>query len=86
MEPFMLDVFISKCFVSASLTHKVTSKQVAVVDTNSKDIKVVLRLNDILQATISRSKSMRIELVSCIFGFHALVTSSQLEILYDRVN
>ncbi|GMY04850.1 L18 ribosomal protein Heart Stopper [Fagus crenata] len=30
MEPFTLDVFISKRFVSASLTHRVTSKQVAV--------------------------------------------------------
>ncbi|KAL7196441.1 hypothetical protein ACSBR1_036455 [Camellia fascicularis] len=29
MEPFTLDVFISKRFVSASFTHRVTSKQVA---------------------------------------------------------
>lgn len=40
MEPFTLDVFISKRFVSASLTHRVTSWQVAVSGTNSKDIKV----------------------------------------------
>ncbi|KAI4347897.1 hypothetical protein L6164_008672 [Bauhinia variegata] len=43
MEPFTLDVFISKRFVSASLTHRVTSKQVAVAGTNSKDIKAVLK-------------------------------------------
>ena len=39
MELFTLDVFISKRFASASLTHRVTSKQVAVAGTNSKDIK-----------------------------------------------
>ncbi|CAH2038529.1 unnamed protein product [Thlaspi arvense] len=43
MEPFTLDVFISKRFVSASLTHRVTCKQVAVAGTNSKDVKAVLR-------------------------------------------
>ncbi|KAB2069962.1 hypothetical protein ES319_A08G126200v1 [Gossypium barbadense] len=43
MEPFTLDVFISKRFVSASVTHRVTCKQVAVAGTNSKDIKAVLR-------------------------------------------
>ncbi|XAR49795.1 hypothetical protein NMG60_11003934 [Bertholletia excelsa] len=43
LEPFTLDVFISKRFVSASLTHRVTSKQVAVAGTNSKDIKAVLK-------------------------------------------
>ncbi|KAJ4848264.1 hypothetical protein Tsubulata_023609 [Turnera subulata] len=43
MRPFTLDVFISKRFVSASLTHRVTCKQVAVAGTNSKDIKAVLR-------------------------------------------
>ncbi|KAI8547822.1 hypothetical protein RHMOL_Rhmol07G0225700 [Rhododendron molle] len=43
MEPFTLDVFISKRFVSASLTHRVTSKQVAVAGTNSNDIKAVLK-------------------------------------------
>ncbi|CAN6465095.1 unnamed protein product [Victoria cruziana] len=42
MEPFTLDVFISKRFVSASLTHRMTSKQVAVAGTNSKDIKAIL--------------------------------------------
>ncbi|MBA0583908.1 hypothetical protein Gorai_014748, partial [Gossypium raimondii] len=43
MEPFTLDVFISKRFVSASVTHRVTCKQVAVAGTNSKDTKAVLR-------------------------------------------
>lgn len=43
MEPFTLDVFISKRFVTASLTHRVTCKQVAVAGTNSKDIKAVLK-------------------------------------------
>ncbi|KAF3785505.1 hypothetical protein EJ110_NYTH27738, partial [Nymphaea thermarum] len=43
MEPFTLDVFISKRFVSASLTHRVSSKQVAVAGTNSKDIKAILK-------------------------------------------
>ncbi|CAL5350235.1 unnamed protein product [Camellia sinensis] len=43
MEPFTLDVFISKRFVSALFTHRVTSKQVAVAGTNSKDIKVALK-------------------------------------------
>ncbi|KAI6684721.1 hypothetical protein NL676_030634 [Syzygium grande] len=42
MEPFTLDVFISKCFVSASLTHRVMCKKVAVADINSKDIRAVL--------------------------------------------
>ncbi|KAM3356125.1 hypothetical protein P3S68_022839 [Capsicum galapagoense] len=37
MESFTLDVFISKRFVSASITHRVTCKQV------SKDIKAVLK-------------------------------------------
>ncbi|KAH9688575.1 Ribosomal L18p/L5e family protein [Citrus sinensis] len=46
IEPFTLDVFISKRFVSASLTHRVTSKQVAVAGTNSKDIKAVLRAGE----------------------------------------
>ncbi|KNA21864.1 hypothetical protein SOVF_039340 [Spinacia oleracea] len=43
MEPFTLDVFISKRFVQASLTHRVTCKQVAVSGTNSKDIKAALK-------------------------------------------
>ncbi|KAL9248069.1 hypothetical protein vseg_021431 [Gypsophila vaccaria] len=43
MEPFTLDVFISKRFVQASLTHRVTCKQVAVAGTNSKDIKAALK-------------------------------------------
>ncbi|KAL9253681.1 hypothetical protein AKJ16_DCAP03895 [Drosera capensis] len=42
MEPFTLDIFISKRFVQASITHRVTSKQVAVAGTNSKDIKAAL--------------------------------------------
>ncbi|URD91430.1 Ribosomal L18p/L5e family [Musa troglodytarum] len=43
MEPFSLDGFISKRFISASVTHGVTCKQVAVAGTNSKDIKAVLK-------------------------------------------
>ncbi|KAB2629780.1 hypothetical protein D8674_007299 [Pyrus ussuriensis x Pyrus communis] len=43
IEPFTLDVFISKRFVSASITHRVTTKQVATAGTNSKDIKAVLK-------------------------------------------
>ncbi|CAL5339640.1 unnamed protein product [Camellia sinensis] len=43
MEPFTLDVFISKRFVSASFTHRMTSKQVTVAGTNSKDIKATLK-------------------------------------------
>ncbi|RXH82352.1 hypothetical protein DVH24_036693 [Malus domestica] len=43
IEPFTLDVFISKRFVSASITHSVTTKQVATAGTNSKDIKAVLK-------------------------------------------
>ncbi|WJX30624.1 hypothetical protein P8452_19140 [Trifolium repens] len=53
MEPFTLDVFISKRFVSASLTHRVTSKQVAVAGTNSKDIKAVLRSRSDIPACIA---------------------------------
>ncbi|WVY99766.1 hypothetical protein V8G54_025836, partial [Vigna mungo] len=56
MEPFTLDVFISKRFVSASLTHRVTSKQVAVAGTNSKDIKAVLRSRSDIPACISVGK------------------------------
>ncbi|KAL8166403.1 hypothetical protein V2J09_007902 [Rumex salicifolius] len=43
MEPFTLDVFISKRFVQASITHRVTCKQVAVAGTNSKDVKAALQ-------------------------------------------
>ncbi|KAJ1296274.1 hypothetical protein BS78_01G287800 [Paspalum vaginatum] len=43
VEPFTLDVFISKRFVSVSLMHQLTCRQVAVAGTNSKDIKAVLR-------------------------------------------
>ncbi|KAI5675973.1 hypothetical protein M9H77_06923 [Catharanthus roseus] len=53
MEPFTLDVFISKRFVSASITHRVTSKQVAVAGTNSKDIKAVLRSRSDIPACIA---------------------------------
>nr|DAA64883.1 TPA_inf: L18 ribosomal protein Heart Stopper [Lotus japonicus] len=53
MEPFTLDVFISKRFVSASVTHRVTSKQVAVAGTNSKDIKAVLRSRSDIPACIA---------------------------------
>lgn len=53
LEPFTLDVFISKRFVSASLTHRVTSKQVAVAGTNSKDIKAVLRSRSDIPACLA---------------------------------
>ncbi|WOL18627.1 hypothetical protein Cni_G27424 [Canna indica] len=53
MEPFSLDVFISKRFVSASLTHRVTCKQVAVAGTNSKDIKAVLKSRSDIPACLS---------------------------------
>ncbi|MQM17256.1 hypothetical protein Taro_050227 [Colocasia esculenta] len=53
MEPFTLDVFISKRFVSASITHRVTSKQVAVAGTNSKDIKAVLRSRSDIPACLA---------------------------------
>ncbi|GAV64200.1 Ribosomal_L18p domain-containing protein [Cephalotus follicularis] len=53
MEPFTLDVFISKRFVQASLTHRVTSKQVAVAGTNSKDIKAVLKSRSDIPACLS---------------------------------
>ncbi|KAK8273548.1 hypothetical protein V6Z11_D10G013600 [Gossypium hirsutum] len=51
MEPFTLDVFISKRFVSASVTHRVTCKQVAVAGTNSKDIKARAREADVYTAS-----------------------------------
>ncbi|CBI34300.3 hypothetical protein VitviT2T_021148 [Vitis vinifera] len=53
MEPFTLDVLISKRFVSASLTHRVTSKQVAVAGTNSKDIKAVLKSRSDIPACLA---------------------------------
>ncbi|KAH7672888.1 Ribosomal protein L18 protein [Dioscorea alata] len=53
MEPFTLDVFISKRFVSASLTHRVTSKQVAVAGTNSKDIKAVIQSRSDIPACLA---------------------------------
>ncbi|RZC49043.1 hypothetical protein C5167_017469 [Papaver somniferum] len=56
MEPFTLDVLISKRFVSASLTHRVTCKQVAVAGTNSKDIKAVLNSRSDIPACIAVGK------------------------------
>ncbi|XP_041996985.1 uncharacterized protein LOC121747072 [Salvia splendens] len=53
MEPFTLDVFISKRFVSASITHRVTCKQVAVAGTNSKDIKAALRSRSDIPACLA---------------------------------
>ncbi|KAI3712730.1 hypothetical protein L1987_71295 [Smallanthus sonchifolius] len=53
MEPFTLDVFISKRFVSASITHLVTSKQVAVAGTNSKDIKAALQSRSDIPACLA---------------------------------
>lgn len=38
----MLDVCISERLISVSLTHRVTWKEVAVVDTNTKEIKAIL--------------------------------------------
>ncbi|XP_073043354.1 uncharacterized protein [Primulina eburnea] len=43
MEPFTLDIFILKCIVSASVTHRITCNQVAVSGTNSNDMKDVLK-------------------------------------------
>ncbi|GJN20109.1 hypothetical protein PR202_gb07439 [Eleusine coracana subsp. coracana] len=53
MEPFTLDVFISKRFVSASLTHRSTCRQVAVAGTNSKDIKAVLQSRSDIPACLA---------------------------------
>ncbi|KAI9112887.1 hypothetical protein K1719_016204 [Acacia pycnantha] len=53
MEPFTLDVYISKRFVTASITHRMTSKQVAVAGTNSKDIKAVLRSRSDIPACLA---------------------------------
>ncbi|XP_072983247.1 uncharacterized protein [Typha latifolia] len=53
MEAFSLDVFISKRFVSASVTHRVTCKQVAVAGTNSKDIKAVLKSRSDIPACLA---------------------------------
>ncbi|KAL6659946.1 hypothetical protein ACP70R_002068 [Stipagrostis hirtigluma subsp. patula] len=53
MEPFTLDVFISKRFVSASLTHRSTCRQVAVAGTNSKDIKAVLKSRSDIPACLA---------------------------------
>ncbi|KAK6157673.1 hypothetical protein DH2020_011921 [Rehmannia glutinosa] len=53
MEQFTLDVFISKHFVSASITHRVTCKQVAVTGTNSKDIKAALKSRSDIPACLA---------------------------------
>ena len=53
MELFTLDVFIAKGFVSASITHRVTCKQVAVAGTNFKDIKAVLKSRSDIPACLS---------------------------------
>lgn len=53
MEPFTLDVYISKRFVTASITHRVTCKQVAVAGTNSKDIKAVLKSRSDIPACLA---------------------------------
>ncbi|GMP83500.1 hypothetical protein CsSME_00037392 [Camellia sinensis var. sinensis] len=53
MEPFTLDVFISKRFVSASFTHRVTSKQIAVAGTNSKDNKAALKSRSNISACLA---------------------------------
>ncbi|XP_051132196.1 uncharacterized protein LOC127252171 [Andrographis paniculata] len=53
MEPFTLDVYISKRFVTASITHRVTCKQVAVAGTNSKDIKAALKSRADIPACLS---------------------------------
>ncbi|URD91428.1 Ribosomal L18p/L5e family [Musa troglodytarum] len=53
MEPFSLDGFISKRFISASVTHGVTCKQVAVAGTNSKDIKAVLKSRSDIPACLA---------------------------------
>ncbi|XBJ17496.1 hypothetical protein VPH35_008889 [Triticum aestivum] len=53
MEPFTLDVFISKRFVSASLTHRSTCRQVAVAGTNSKDVKAALTSRSDVPACLS---------------------------------
>ena len=59
MEPFTLDVFISKRFVSASLTHRSTCRQVAVAGTNSKDIKAALTSRSDVPACLSVARSAR---------------------------
>ncbi|KAG8376171.1 hypothetical protein BUALT_Bualt09G0035500 [Buddleja alternifolia] len=56
MEPFTLDVFISKRFVSASITHRVTCKQVAVAGTNLNDIKAVLKSRSDIPACLAIGK------------------------------
>jgi len=53
MQPFTLDVFISKRFVIASNKNIVTSKQVAVAGTNSKDIKAALRSKSDIPACLA---------------------------------
>ncbi|KAL0333754.1 UNVERIFIED_CONTAM: hypothetical protein Sangu_1531600 [Sesamum angustifolium] len=45
--------FHSKRFVSASITHRVTCKQVAVAGTNSKDIKAALKSRSDIPACLA---------------------------------
>ncbi|XP_039166717.1 uncharacterized protein LOC120292538 [Eucalyptus grandis] len=49
MEPFVLDVFISKRFISTSLAPRIACKQVAIVGANSKDIKAVVKSRSDIQ-------------------------------------
>ena len=47
MRPFMLDINVSRRYISAKVMHRVTSKVVSVVSTNSKDLRESLPiLND----------------------------------------
>lgn len=39
MQPFWLDVYMSKRFVTALIMHRVTSRAVAVCNTNSKEFR-----------------------------------------------
>eukprot|EP00246_Nothoceros_aenigmaticus_P010028 TRINITY_DN26322_c0_g1_i1.p1 TRINITY_DN26322_c0_g1~~TRINITY_DN26322_c0_g1_i1.p1 ORF type:complete len:163 (-),score=24.71 TRINITY_DN26322_c0_g1_i1:297-785(-) len=43
MKPFMLDVYISKRYVNCKVTHRVTSKVVAVATTSSRELRESLR-------------------------------------------
>ncbi|XP_039167709.1 uncharacterized protein LOC120293018 [Eucalyptus grandis] len=53
MEPFMLDVFISKRFVSTSLAPRIACRQVAVMGANSKDIKAVVKSQSDIQPCLA---------------------------------
>ena len=56
MELFTLDVFIAKGFVSASITHRVTCKEVVVAGPNSKYIKGVPKSRSDIPACLSVGK------------------------------